>query len=147
VAEMILFKHNMKSTLNNSGSLLLEILRKWVAKMHRWEKCIPGFQKRVFRFLTDLPPRALAFEEFLTHNHLNEPLGKLMLELDRKDFSNLRKIGARARKLIQEGEIPKHIQAAIANNYQQLSRVITWGLPLEAVRPRGSSGGQFCRPA
>ena len=42
---------------------------------------------------------AFAFEEFLTHNSLQVPLLELMKQIDRKNFSNLKETGAKARNI------------------------------------------------
>lgn len=63
---------------------------------------------------------AFAFEEFLTYNHLHSPLHQLVSELDVKDFSNLTEIGARARQLLSEAQIPENIEASITEAYRGL---------------------------
>jgi len=63
---------------------------------------------------------AFAFEEFLTHNSLHSPLYNLMLQLDKKNYSNLKEIGAKARKLLLYAELPKNLQLAIAHAYKEL---------------------------
>lgn len=63
---------------------------------------------------------AFAFEEFLEHNKLHAPLFDLMLQLNKKDFSNLKETGAKARKLLIDAELPKNLQLAIAHAYKQL---------------------------
>ena len=45
-----------------------------------------------------------AFEEFLTQNLLQLPLNDLMLQLDKKDYLNLKETGAKARKLLLDAE-------------------------------------------
>jgi len=66
---------------------------------------------------------AIAFGEYMTHNGLHQPLRELMASLDRRDYSNLRAIGARARKIIMDGEIPKALQDAITDQYRKLCGV------------------------
>ncbi len=61
-----------------------------------------------------------AFEEFLSHNALHLPLYELMLRLNRKDYLNLKEIGAYARKLIQDAELPGNLRLAITRAYKQL---------------------------
>src|ERR1035441_3239974 len=61
-----------------------------------------------------------AFLTFLIHNSLQEKLKDLMQQLDRKNYSNLRELGAKARKLLMEAEIPKDLQKAILDAYKTL---------------------------
>src|SRR5512138_3347535 len=63
---------------------------------------------------------AFAFEEFLTHNSLHSPLNVLMVQLDRKNYSNLKETGANARKLMLNAELPKNLQLAVAHSYKEL---------------------------
>jgi pyruvate,water dikinase len=61
-----------------------------------------------------------AYKYFVSFNKLEEKLQKLMDELDRKEFSNLTKIGAQARKLILGGLMPADLKMAIINAYDYL---------------------------
>ena len=61
-----------------------------------------------------------AFEEFLTHNSLHSPLNDLMLQLDKKDYLNLKETGAKARKLLLDSELPKKLQDAVIHAYKEL---------------------------
>lgn len=61
-----------------------------------------------------------AFEEFLADNSLHSRLGDLMQQLDKKSYSNLRELGAKARKLMLDAELPKDFQLAIAHAYKEL---------------------------
>jgi pyruvate,water dikinase len=63
---------------------------------------------------------AFAYWTFLDFNKLWEHLLKLMQQLDRKDFSNLRETGAAARKLIMEGTMPAVISEEIKSAYRSL---------------------------
>jgi pyruvate, water dikinase len=63
---------------------------------------------------------AFAFWSFLDHNSLRQPLLKLMSELDRKTFSNLKDCGKKARELILSGEMPDGICNAILIAYRDL---------------------------
>ena len=45
-----------------------------------------------------------AFEEFLTQSSLHSSLHDLMLQLDKKDYLNLKETGAKARKLLLDAE-------------------------------------------
>lgn len=64
---------------------------------------------------------AFAFWTFLDYNKLWEPLQQLMTTLDRKDFANLKEVGAQARKLISEATIPEEIEKDITDAYKKLS--------------------------
>jgi pyruvate,water dikinase len=62
-----------------------------------------------------------AFRHFIDFNKLSAPLKKLMGALDRKDFSNLSRTGAKARKLIVSGLMPGELQIAIIDAYNHLT--------------------------
>jgi pyruvate,water dikinase len=90
---------------------------------------------------------ALAFWNFVDSNQIREALAKLMQQLDRKHFSNLREIGQKARALILSVALPEALSSAIADAYQHLGV----GQPIEvAVRssataedlPNASFAGQ-----
>ncbi|SMO69852.1 phosphoenolpyruvate synthase [Solitalea koreensis] len=61
-----------------------------------------------------------AFRYLLDHNELNEPLQQLMQQLDRKKFTNLRAIGAKARQLILYAVFPEDIKKEIIDAYKEL---------------------------
>src|SRR5688500_5553053 len=63
---------------------------------------------------------AFAFWTFLDYNKLWERILHLLTTLDRKDFSNLREVGAKAREYILQGEMPDEIVTAIAKAYRML---------------------------
>jgi pyruvate, water dikinase len=63
---------------------------------------------------------AYAFEEFLTHNKLHSPLLELMRQLDRKNFSNLKETGSKARKLLMAAALPKDFEQAVVSAYKNL---------------------------
>ena len=61
-----------------------------------------------------------AFEEFLTQNSLHVLLKDLMVQLDKKDYLNLKETGTKARKLLLDAELPKNLQAAVIHAYKEL---------------------------
>lgn len=63
---------------------------------------------------------AVAFEEFLSYNSLQAPLYNLMLKLDRKNYSNLKKTGAQARELIMDAALPATLKWPIIYAYENL---------------------------
>jgi pyruvate,water dikinase len=63
---------------------------------------------------------AFGFEEFLTYNALHTPLYDLMVELDKKSFSNLADIGTKARGLLLAAKLPHNLQESIINAYNML---------------------------
>lgn len=63
---------------------------------------------------------AFSFEEFLTHNSLIMPLHNLMLQLDRKKYSNLKETGEKARKLLLHAKLPKDLELALVHAYKEL---------------------------
>lgn len=69
---------------------------------------------------TGFATTAQAYWDFLDHNGLREELSKLLGELDKDKFSNLKKIGEKARKLIMNGEWPEEVEEAIRKAYQEL---------------------------
>ncbi|MCR8560786.1 phosphoenolpyruvate synthase [Mucilaginibacter sp. BJC16-A38] len=63
---------------------------------------------------------AAAFRYFISFNRLEEKLETLMSGLDRKDFLNLNKTGAKARELIMGGVMPNDLRMAIIDAYDYL---------------------------
>ncbi len=63
---------------------------------------------------------AFAFEEFLVHNSLQLPLQELMSGLDRKNFSNLRDVGSRARALLMTANLTSNFETEIITAYRNL---------------------------
>ncbi len=63
---------------------------------------------------------ATAYRRFIEENRLGEPLNELMSRLDRVHFDNLGAIGAAARDLIRQAEMPEPIRDAIAAGYRDL---------------------------
>lgn len=63
---------------------------------------------------------AFAFEEFLTHNSLRTPVYDLLKQLDKKTYVNLKEIGAKARKLMLDAELPANFSTAIKEAYKEL---------------------------
>lgn len=64
---------------------------------------------------------AAAFRLFLQHNSLDEPLDELMRQLDRKQFTNLKETGAKARTLLQQAVLPPDLCEEIIQAYRALS--------------------------
>lgn len=64
---------------------------------------------------------AAAFRAFLQHNHLEQPLNDLMLQLDRQQFSNLKETGFKARALLQQAALPPGIGTEIIGAYRACS--------------------------
>ncbi len=63
---------------------------------------------------------AFAFEEYLSHNSLRLPLHELVEDLDKKNFSNLQTIGARARALLMKATMPRSMELAIVHAYKEM---------------------------
>ncbi|HEY0678493.1 MAG TPA: PEP/pyruvate-binding domain-containing protein, partial [Chitinophagaceae bacterium] len=62
-----------------------------------------------------------AFWLFLDHNKLRQPLIDLISRIDKKDYANLSDIGAAARQLILDAEIPAGLSDQIIKGYRELS--------------------------
>ncbi|WP_026770081.1 phosphoenolpyruvate synthase [Asinibacterium sp. OR53] len=77
---------------------------------------------------------AFAFEEFLKHNNLLVPMQELMGQLDKKNFTNLEKIGAEARNLVLKAALSADLELAITQAYHELC-----GEHLSAVAVRSSA--------
>ncbi len=60
-----------------------------------------------------------AFRDFLSFNQLESRLEQLLLELDRKDFTNLEETGAKARSLIMNAKFPTTVENAIISAYTE----------------------------
>lgn len=65
---------------------------------------------------------AYAFRYFLEYNSINDLLKKLLDNLDRKNFSNLKTIGSQARKLILNAQLPENLTNAIKIAYKELCK-------------------------
>jgi len=61
------------------------------------------------------------FWHFLDYNIIRRPLQEVMHELDKKNFSNLKEIGYKARMLILRGNLPEDLKEDILDSYQSLS--------------------------
>ena len=61
-----------------------------------------------------------AFWYFMDYNNLKQPLQTLLKELDKKNYSNLKEVGSRARQMILNAGIPGDLQSAIVNAYKEL---------------------------
>ena len=63
---------------------------------------------------------SFAFENFLLENSLQTRLFNLMGQLDKKNYSNLKELGNKARELILNAELPKTFQLAIVQAFKEL---------------------------
>jgi pyruvate,water dikinase len=61
-----------------------------------------------------------AFEEFLSDNALHASLNELMQQLDKKNYSNLRETGLKARELILHAGLSENLQLAVVSAYKEL---------------------------
>ena len=64
---------------------------------------------------------AFAYQSFLEENNLSKILHELLLTLDRKKFSNLKEVGARARDLVMQGALSNDLSKEIIRSYRELS--------------------------
>ncbi|MFD1094865.1 phosphoenolpyruvate synthase [Salegentibacter chungangensis] len=65
---------------------------------------------------------SVAFRNFLKENEIDEELKSLLKELDRKTYSNLGQIGARARQLIKEAIFSEEFISEILRAYKELGK-------------------------
>jgi pyruvate,water dikinase len=77
---------------------------------------------------------AAAYRYFIRINGLEHELEKLMQDLNRVDFSNLAKTGAKARKLIMKSSLPGDLLTSIIDAYDNL-----FGQADQAVAVRSSA--------
>lgn len=63
---------------------------------------------------------ALAFQEFLQENKLNEALAELMKQLDKHTYANLKEIGAKCRTLLYDTRLSEKLTAEISEAYKNL---------------------------
>ncbi len=61
-----------------------------------------------------------AYWAFIDHNGFRDKLREILGDLDRKDFSNLGKIGKKCRALIMQGELPEGLQEKIKEGFEDL---------------------------
>src|SRR5437764_8338289 len=64
---------------------------------------------------------AFAFKKFLHSNQLNNTLQQLMGQLDKKNYSNLKQIGSKARQIMLHAKMPEDLQTAVIRAYKELS--------------------------
>ena len=64
---------------------------------------------------------ATAFKYFLEQNQLSEILQQLMEQLDKEEFTNLKEIGDKARKIILVATMPENLTEVLINAYKELS--------------------------
>ena len=64
---------------------------------------------------------AQAYWDFLDQNQLREPVGKLLVGLNRQNFSNLKEIGAAIRALLQRASLPPAVVKSIRDAYAQMT--------------------------
>lgn len=63
---------------------------------------------------------AWAFRSFLKENQLGEKLAETLSSLDRKEYSNLKEVGEKLRKLVREGIFSDELSNAIKQAYREL---------------------------
>ncbi len=63
---------------------------------------------------------ASAFRYFLDYNSITTPLKKLLDTLDTTTFKNLKEIGAKARSIIENADMPADLSKAIISAYKEL---------------------------
>ena len=69
---------------------------------------------------TGFATTAQAYWDFIDHNGFREKLTGLLGELDTENFSNLKKVGEKARKMVIGGDWPEELEEAIRQAYQEL---------------------------
>lgn len=63
-----------------------------------------------------------AFQKFLEENNLKSKLHEVMQALDRRNFSNLKETGSKARELIMHGDISNDLAKEIIQAYRELCK-------------------------
>lgn len=63
---------------------------------------------------------AAAFQQFLEENELRDPLGELMQQLDKQNFTNLKEIGNKARELFLSAKMPQALSESVLQAYKAL---------------------------
>lgn len=61
-----------------------------------------------------------AYREFLAHNEIKEEISELLDDLNKDDFTNLKDIGSKIRKLIMDAEIQEAFAEAIGKAFDEL---------------------------
>ncbi len=61
-----------------------------------------------------------AYRFFIEHNNLSGPIGQLLADLDKQNFSNLKETGLALRQLVLNASLPSGLQASISNAYDEL---------------------------
>lgn len=65
---------------------------------------------------------AQAYRDFLDHNGLREKLSKLLSDLDKNKFSNLKDVGQKARDMMMKAEFPDELASSIKEAYKELEK-------------------------
>ena len=66
---------------------------------------------------------AKAYRNFLEFNRLEKPIAILSEQLDHKNFTNLKEIGNKLRKLMLSAVIPENIKNEITEAYKKLCNI------------------------
>ncbi len=78
---------------------------------------ISTFSSEGIRVPDGFATTADAFRLFLREGGISDPLGKVLNSLDEKNFSNLREVGAEARKLMSDAELPAKLIEEVTELY------------------------------
>jgi len=65
---------------------------------------------------------AEAYKYFIKYNHLEEPIKKILSELDKSNVEDLKKRGKKIRNLLLNGEMPDDLTDAIVKAYSDLEK-------------------------
>src|SRR5207245_2153332 len=65
---------------------------------------------------------AQAFDDFLAHNKLAEPIREALAKVDVEDVAALAKAGARIRALVEGASLPPELEKEIRNAYARVSQ-------------------------
>jgi pyruvate, water dikinase len=114
-------------------SAMQEFIRKFSEITQADVAEVGGKNSSLGEMFTQLLPRGIripdgfaitssAFKHFLDHNRLSGELPKLMEQLNKDNFSNLKEIGGKARKMMIEGIMPDDLTKDIIRAYKELSR-------------------------
>src|SRR5688572_2633555 len=64
---------------------------------------------------------AKAFEDFIAHNGLAQPIGDALAKLDVEDTDALAKAGARIRAWVADGDMPEELERQIRSEYERIT--------------------------
>lgn len=94
---------------------------------------IQNIQSKGIKVPDGFATTAYAYRYFLEKNNIYDKLAGILNELDKINFSNLSSVGARARELILNAQMPQELRNEIIKSYEELKKKYKYDIQV-AVR-------------